>query len=202
MDAQVGKVLAELDRSGLRDNTIVVIWSDHGFHLGEHGLWAKTSNFELDARVPLMIAVPEQRLNHQAAGQRTNSLTELLDIYPTLADLCDLDPPDNLAGKSLKPILIDPSAKVKEAALTQHPRPAYPEPNKTPDAMGYSIRTERYRYTQWREFDSGDLIAEELYDHDRDPDENINIAENSGPIVKSLLPLIGSIVDHEELLRQ
>ena len=200
MDAQVGKVLAELERNGLRDNTIVVIWSDHGFHLGEHSLWAKTSNFELDARVPLMIAVPQDVLNHQAAGQRTDSLTELLDIYPTLADLCELDPPENLAGKSLKPILLDPSATVRQAALTQHPRPAYPEPNTTPEAMGYSIRTARYRYTQWRNFDSGDVIAEELYDHDIDPQETDNIAGDNQAMIESLQPLIGSVVDHQALL--
>ena len=121
VDAQVGKVLDELDRLGLREKTIVVFWSDHGFHLGEHALWAKTSNFELDARVPMIISTP----NHKP-GQKTAALVELLDLYPTLADLCGLDAPKDLEGKSLRPVLDDPSASVKPAALTQHPRPAYP----------------------------------------------------------------------------
>ena len=173
MDAQVGKVLQSLDDLGLRENTIVVLWSDHGFHLGEHGLWAKTSNFELDARVPLIIATPD----HQV-GQRTNSIVELLDIYPTLVDLCGLKPPHKLAGRSLRPILEDPRATVKRVALTQHPRPAYPQTGQSPDAMGYSIRTDRYRYTEWRDFASKAIIARELYDHQSDPGETENLAES------------------------
>lgn len=171
MDAQVGKVLNELERLGLDSQTIVVLWSDHGFHLGEHGLWAKTSNFELDARVPLIIAAPRTK-----PGQRTLAIAELLDLYPTLADLCDLEPPSNLAGRSLRPILDDPSNEGKGFALTQHCRPAYPAPETNPDAMGYSLRTDRYRYTEWREFGSEDVLARELYDHEKDPDEMQNIA--------------------------
>ncbi len=131
MDAQVGKILGELDRLKLRNNTIVVIWSDHGFHLGEHSLWAKTSNFELDARVPLLIAAPESVLPDRVIGERSDSLVELLDLYPTLADLCGLTPPAGLAGTSLRPILEDPAATVKELALTQHPRPHTLNPVKT-----------------------------------------------------------------------
>ena len=144
MDAQVGKVLNELNRLGLAANTIVVVWSDHGFHLGEHGLWAKTSNFELDARVPMIIATPDYERGGKAAGQRSESLVELIDLYPTLADLCGLKPPENLAGRSLRPILNDPDATVKDVALTQHCRPAYPKVGENPDAMGYSIRTDRF----------------------------------------------------------
>lgn len=173
LDAQIGRVLAELDRLGLREKTIVVFWSDHGLHLGEHGLWSKTTNFELDARVPLIIATPQHK-----GGQRAAGLVELLDLYPTLADLCGLTAPDDLEGVSLRPMLEDPSATVKTVALTQNPRPPYPR-GKDPEVMGYSIRTDRYRYTQWRRFDNGQVIARELYDHATDPRETVNLANSS-----------------------
>ena len=174
LDAQVGRVLDELDALGLRENTIVVFWSDHGFHLGEHDLWCKTSNFELDARVPMIISVPHQK----TAGECSDALVELLDLYPTLADLCGLSAPDNLEGKSLKPVLEDSSAKVKPAAFTQHPRPAYPPGRNNPDVMGYSMRTDRFRYTEWRKYQGGQIVAKELYDHQGDPQENNNLAED------------------------
>ncbi len=183
VDAQVGKVIAELDRLGLRENTIIVFWSDHGYHLGEHGLWAKTSNFELDARVPLIIATPDFQ-----PGQRSDSLVELLDLYPTLADLCSLPAPKDLEGKSLRPILEDPAAQVKQAALTQHPRPAYPAAGENPEAMGYSLRTNRFRYTEWRKFRSSKILARELYDHQTDPAETKNLAgeKDQTPTIKRL----------------
>ncbi|QDV53635.1 Choline-sulfatase [Gimesia fumaroli] len=171
LDAQIGKVLAELDRQGLRDNTIIVFWSDHGFHLGEHGLWCKTSNFENDAHVPLMISTP----NMKQAGKTSAALVELIDMYPTLVDLCALPSPAKLEGKSLVPILNDPTKTVKPAAYTQHPRPAYYK--KSPEFMGVSVRTPRYRYTEWRDFKTGNVVAKELYDHIIDPEENTNIAD-------------------------
>ncbi|MBA63858.1 MAG: iduronate sulfatase [Planctomycetaceae bacterium] len=182
MDAQVGKVLDELDRLKLRDNTVIVLWSDHGFHLGENGLWAKTSNFELDARVPVIISTPNFN-----QSQKTDSLIELLDIYPTLTDLCQLEGPDNLAGKSLLPILRNPKASVKHQALTQHCRPAYPPNGEDPEAMGYSIRTDRYRYTEWREFHSHAVIAREIYDHKTDPLETNNVVEDTSVRLKQRL---------------
>ncbi|MDF1746242.1 MAG: sulfatase [Gimesia sp.] len=172
LDAQIGKVIAELDRQGLRDNTIIVFWSDHGFHLGEHGLWCKTSNFENDAHVPLMISVP----NTNQAGKTSNALVELLDMYPTLVELCHLPKPEYLEGKSLVPILNDSTQTVKPAAFTQHPRPAYYKG--APNHMGVSVRTPRYRYTEWRNFKTGKVEARELYDHEIDPEENTNIADN------------------------
>ncbi|MEQ8853017.1 sulfatase [Gimesia sp.] len=172
LDAQVGKMLDELDRSGLSDNTIIVFWSDHGFHLGEHGLWCKTSNFENDARVPLLISVPHMK----TAGESSDALVELLDMYPTLVELCHLPAPEKLEGKSLVPVLEDPTKTVKPAAYTQHPRPAYYK--KQPENMGVSVRTPRYRYTEWRDFKSGKVIARELYDHDSDPEENMNIIDH------------------------
>ncbi|WP_417391450.1 sulfatase [Gimesia sp.] len=172
LDAQIGKVLKELDRLGLRENTIIVFWSDHGFHLGEHGLWCKTSNFENDARVPLLIATPHM----QQAGKTADALVELLDMYPTLVELCGLPSPGKLEGKSLVPVLKDPTRSVKPAAYTQHPRPAYYR--KQPENMGVSVRTPRYRYTEWRNFKTGKVIARELYDHTSDPAENTNIIEH------------------------
>ena len=173
-DAQVGKLLAELERLHLRDNTIVVFWSDHGYHLGEQSLWAKTSNFELDARVPLIISTP----NIKNAGQPTAALAELLDLYPTLVELSGLPMPSGLEGTSLAPIIENPSNTVQNAAYTQHPRHAYYEGE--PDAMGRSVKTSRFRYTEWRNFQSNELIATELYDHKADPLETVNVAnENS-----------------------
>jgi iduronate 2-sulfatase len=172
LDAQLGKVLDELERLELSQNTVIVLWSDHGYHLGEQTLWAKTSNFELDARVPLLIAMPEGK-----AGT-TDAIAELLDLYPTLVDLCGLPMPENLEGKSLVPVLKDPAASVKPAALTQHPRPAYydRESPPAPTSMGYSIRTDRFRYTEWRDWKSGATMARELYDHQHDPQETRNLA--------------------------
>ncbi len=172
LDAQVGKVVDELERQGLADSTVIVFWSDHGFHLGEHSLWCKTSNFELDARVPLIIVPPEA----EQASQTTDALVELLDLYPTLTELCGLPAPDGLEGISLVPVLRNPATHVKPAAFTQHPRPAYY--NGTPEAMGVSVRTPRYRYTEWRDFETGAVVASELYDHLRDPEENRNIVDS------------------------
>ncbi len=170
LDVQLGKVLDELDRQNLSRNTVIVFWSDHGFHLGENSLWCKTSNFERDARVPLIIAVPECK----HAGCGTDSLVELVDLYPTLAELCGLVPPGRLDGVSLVPILSQPTVSLKSASYTQHPRPAYY--NTQPDFMGVSLRTDRYRYTEWRQFSSGDVAATELYDYQVDPNETENMA--------------------------
>lgn len=172
LDAQIGKVLDELDRLKLTDNTVIVFWSDHGFHLGEHGLWCKTSNFELDARVPMIIATPKMK----RAGAKTDALVELLDMYPTLVELCGLKTPTGLEGKSLVPVLRDPNARVKPAAYTQHPRPAYYKGK--PKTMGVSVRTARFRYTEWRDFASGRVVARELYDHKSDPEEDNNVVED------------------------
>ena len=198
MDAQVGKVLEELDRLNLRNNTIVVLWSDHGFHLGENGLWAKTSNFELDARVPMIISTPVFN-----QPQRTNSLVELLDIYPTLAELCHLQAPDNLEGKSLVPILKNPRTTLKRQALTQHCRPAYPRYGEDPKAMGYSIRTNRFRYTEWRDFQTQTVLATEVYDHRHDPHETNNVFEstsnrNKQRLAKQLNSVISRPVHREQ----
>ena len=160
VDAQVGRVLAELDRLGLRENTIVLLYGDHGWHLGDHGLWGKITNFEIAARAPLIISAPGM-----AAGRKTMALTEFLDIYPTLAELAGLPVAKKLEGRSLVPVMRDPARGHKPAAFTQQYRGK---------ATGYSIRTERRRYTEWIE--NGRVIARELYDYAINPGESTNLA--------------------------
>lgn len=188
MDQQVGKLLDALDRLKLRDKTVVVFHSDHGYHLGEHGcLWQKQSVFEESARVPLIISAPGQK----AAGKGTVAVAELVDVYPTIAELCGLQGPANLSGKSLVPQMNDPEAAGKGYALTQVRRGGggggkakakVEGPNATakqkskagPAFAGYSLRTDRYRYTEW----DGGKQGLELYDHQRDPHEFTNLAKN------------------------
>jgi iduronate 2-sulfatase len=172
MDAQVQKVLQALEDLRLTGHTVIVFVADHGYHVGEHGLWGKTSNFERDARVPLLIAAPGMKIG----GKGTPALAELLDLFPTLTELCGLKPPPGLEGSSLVPLLADPARSVKAAAFTQHPRPAYFDRTATgvPDAMGYSVRTAQGRYTEWRGWTSGELLGAEYYDHTQDPDEMFN----------------------------
>jgi iduronate 2-sulfatase len=178
MDAQLGKVLDALDRSGVADRTIVVFIADHGYHIGEHTLWGKTSNFELDARVPFFIGYPGMK----SASQRTQALAELLDLFPTLVDLCALPSPPGLEGTSLAPILRDPTSRVRAAAFTQHPRPAYydREPGGVPAVMGYSVRTNSVRYTEWRDWKTGVPVATELYQAADEPRETRNTSTATG----------------------
>jgi arylsulfatase A-like enzyme len=158
-DAQVGKILDALDETGLSDNTIVVFTSDHGYHMGEHGHWQKITLFENAARVPLIIATPGMK----TAGQSTKSLAEMVDFYPTLAELCGLNPPEYLSGASLAAVLNDPAAKSRDSALTQWDN-------------GYSVRTAQYRYTEWGE---NGAEGNELYDHESDPQEMVNLANRA-----------------------
>ncbi|MGZ0170281.1 MAG: sulfatase [Planctomycetales bacterium] len=174
MDAQIGEILDALDESGQADDTIVVFTSDHGFHIGEHSLWGKTSNFELDARVPLIIASPSHK---HGLGKRTSSLAELVDLYPTLADLAGIgdDLPKNLGGVSQASVVADPETSVKDVAFTQHQQPFYGS-RKNWQAWGYSMRTDRWRYTEWRAVADGRAVARELYDHDNGGRETTNLA--------------------------
>jgi iduronate 2-sulfatase len=175
LDAQLGKVLDELERLGLNERTIITFAGDHGYHLGEHGLWGKTSNFELDARVPLFIAAP----GISKSDTKTDALSELVDLFPTLIELCSLPKPAGLEGSSLVPVLRDPSASVDAAAFTQHPRPAYydREPGGQPSTMGYSVRTKDVRYTEWRDWKTKEVTARELYDAAQEPAELINVID-------------------------
>ena len=171
MDAQFGVVLDELQRLGLAQNTVVAFISDHGYHLGEHGQWQKMTVFEEAARVPLIVAAPGMK----AAGKSTMRLAELVDVYPTLADLCGLAAPSSLEGASLRPLLDDPEKPWKKGAFTQviHGQSGG-RAAKLSDksAMGRSVRSERYRYTEWNEGKDG----VELYDHQADPHEWHNLA--------------------------
>ncbi|MBX3414619.1 MAG: sulfatase [Pirellulales bacterium] len=171
MDAQVGKVLDAVDRLGLAENTVIVFMADHGYHLGEHGLWQKRSLFEQSARVPFIIAAPGTKVR----GTPSTALVELVDLYPTLAELCGLPAPKKVDGRSVRAQLDDPQLPARKAALTQvtHGRTSRREPQR-PDVLGYSIRTDRWRYIEWDEGRAG----RELYDHESDPGENDNLAEN------------------------
>jgi len=177
MDSQVGKVLDGLERLGLADNTIVVFWGDHGWHLGEHTKWQKMSLMENGARVPLIIADPR---GGPARGKSTTSLVEFVDLYPTLAELCGLKAPDHVEGQSLVPLLKNPSRPWKKAAFTQL---------KYENITGRSIRTPRYRYIRWE----GEGGGEELYDHQKDPGEFTNMAVK--PEAKTVLEQHRRILD-------
>ncbi len=158
VDTQVGRLLDALDKLELTDSTVIVFWSDHGYHFGEHGLIMKQSLFEGSARVPLLIVAP----GHQ--GNTSGRTVELLDLYPSLCDLCGVKGPANLAGKSLRPLLANPHAEWNKPAITQTER------NK--QLMGYSLRTERYRFTTWG------VQGRELYDYQTDPGELHNLAND------------------------
>jgi arylsulfatase A-like enzyme len=150
-----------------------VLVADHGWKLGEHGLWSKHTNFELDTRVPLILSVPGQK----GAGKSCPALVETVDIYPTLCGLCGVGlPKQDLEGTSFAPLLDDPGRAWKKAVFSQHPR--------GPKMMGYSIRTERYRFNLWKD-KTGQVLATELYDHQTDEKENANVAaraENAGAV--------------------
>ncbi len=163
IDAQIGRVLEELDRLQLRDRTVIVLWGDHGWKLGEHGAWCKHTNFENDAHVPLICAAPGQK----SPGQRTRALVEFVDIYPALCELAGLPFSSHLEGTSFAPLLDSPELAWKEAAFSQYPRGS--------QVMGYSMRTDRYRLTRWLKSDRSE-VAVELYDHENDPQEDENIA--------------------------
>jgi iduronate 2-sulfatase len=168
LDAQVGKVLDAVDRLKLSDDTTVVFWSDHGYQLGEHGQWMKQTLFEPSARVPLLIG----GAGVKARGKACSRTVELLDLYPTLVDLCGLKgAPEDLHGRSLRTLLEKPDAAWDKPAITQVQRAK---------AAGYSIRTERHRYSMWADGTAG----EELYDYELDPKEMRNLAEdpNSRPL--------------------
>lgn len=233
VDAQIGKMIANLKEEGILDNTMIILWSDHGYHLGDMGIWGKASNYEIATRVPLIISTPEMREGSEktAQGQKSNALVELIDIYPTLAELAGLPIAENLEGLSMVPLLSDPNKAWKTAAFSQFPTPALREWGAYPlrkgmretyfgklivdveerikaqqknkwdrelfeqHLMGYSMRTERYRFIAW--LDKRDLnkapLAIELYDHKIDEHETVNVAEDNDKVVKMLLK---QLLDH------
>jgi iduronate 2-sulfatase len=171
MDAQVGRVVDALDRLGLADNTIIVFTSDHGYHMGEHGLWQKMSIFEESARVPMLIVAPGKN----GKGTVAKAPVGHVDLFPTLAELCGVKTPANVQGQSLVPMLKDPESTGRGWALTQVTRGARGARGdaNAKRTFGYSMRTPRWRYTEWDEGRQG----RELYDHDADPRELKNLAD-------------------------
>ena len=173
VDVLVGRLLKQLEASGLAENTVVCLWGDHGFHLGEQGLWTKANNYELSARVPLLFRFPEKI----KAGKRSAALVELVDVYPTLVRLCGLKAPSGLEGISLMPLIEKPGLTCKSAAFTQYPRSLKSHRHRGPgDVMGYAVRTDTHRYVEWREGMEGKVLHRELYDHREDPEEMKNVA--------------------------
>ena len=170
VDAQIGRLLKALDEEGLAENTIIVLWSDHGWKLGEHNGWGKMSNYEIDTRVPFIIAAP----GLETAGQATDTPVELLDIFPTLCDLTGIDTPDFVQGESLLPLLKNPTAKPDRVAHSQYYRNL-----DGGEYMGYAMRTRTHRFVEWREFGTGRVTARELYDHRENHTEAVNVIGNA-----------------------
>ena len=176
VDAQIGKVINALDALGLAESTIIVLWGDHGFHLGDHAIWTKHTNYEQANRIPILIVAP----NFTQPGSSTRQLAESVDIYPTLAELAGLPAPQGpqpIEGKSLVPVLKDPTARVRDHAYHAYPK----------RKLGRAIRTERYRLVEWRNPDEPIETTEyELYDYVSDPDETRNFAAEKPEIVQEL----------------
>ncbi|MBD3378604.1 sulfatase-like hydrolase/transferase [candidate division KSB1 bacterium] len=158
-DAQIGRVLDELESQGLAENTIVILWGDHGWNLGEHTMWCKHCNYETSLRAPIIVKAPGIK-----GGKASDGLVEFIDIYPTLLDLAGLPVPEHCDGTSFKPLMKNPDQPGKKAVYSRWNE-------------GETITTPRYQYTEWRETRDGEVTARMLYDHETDPDENINVAE-------------------------
>ncbi len=167
VDAQVGYLINALDELNLADDTIVILWSDHGWKLGEHRSWCKQTNYEIDTRAPMIIRIPGAKAN----GKKTDALVEFIDIYPTLCEAVGIPIPQNVEGISLVPLVQETTSKVKDVAISQFDRV-----HEGVRYMGYAMRTDRYRYIEWLHATTGEIAATELYDHANDSDENINIA--------------------------
>lgn len=184
MDAQVGRVLNEIDRLGLDKNTIIVLWGDHGYHLGDHGAWTKHTNYEQANRIPICIVAPEVTKPKSSS----KSLIETVDIYPTLAELAGLPAPKGpqpIDGKSLVPILRDPSKQIRDHAYHCYPRRR--------NLLGRAIRTQRYRLVEWKAFGAAtDTAVYELYDYQTDPLEKKNLAKSQPKIVAQLAALLAT----------
>jgi arylsulfatase A-like enzyme len=223
VDAQIGKMIVALEEAGLRENTIIILWSDHGYHLGDMGIWAKATNYEIATRVPLMIWTPNMPDQHR--GKSTDALVELVDMYPTLCELAGLEAPAHLEGQSFVPLLEDPSREWKPAVFSQYPNPALREWAANPltpamretyfgplieevegrimeqqgekwdrdlfenHLMGYTMRTDRYRMMIWKDTQNPEAepLFVELYDHENDPGETHNVADEQPELVGTLL---------------
>ena len=186
-DAQIGKVLNELQQLGLAENTVVLLWGDHGYHLGDHGMWCKHTNYEQAARIPLLVAGPGVK-----SGARTEALAETVDIYPTLCQLAGLpvpEPPQGLDGASLAPVLKNPSLAGKKSILHAYPR----SPQGRGQLIGRALRTERYRLVEWKKPGADPASADlELYDYQEDPFETQNLASEKPEVVQTLRKLLAT----------
>lgn len=178
VDAQICRLLDELDRTGLASNTIVVLWGDHGWKLGERNSWGKMTNYEVDTRVPLIVRAPGQRPGV------SHGLVESEDIYPTVCELAGLPRPGELEGSSLVPLMRHPRRAGKRAIFRQYLRDGIWVAPDGAEYMGHSLRTERYRYVEWKKWPSGEFAARELYDLKTDPGEDVNLAD--GPAARAL----------------
>jgi iduronate 2-sulfatase len=178
MDAQLGRVLDALDESGLAENTIIVFWGDHGWHLGDHGMWCKHSNYEQAARIPLIVVAP----GATREGTATQSLIESVDLYPTLCELAGLDTPANLDGASRVETLKDPAAPGKQSVMHVYPRG---------ERVGRALRTARYRLVEWKKPGEPAEAADiELYDYETDPLETKNLAGEQANVVEELRSIL------------
>jgi iduronate 2-sulfatase len=183
MDAQLGRVMEELDRLGLAKNTIILFWGDHGWHLGDHGMWCKHTNYEQAMRIPLVVCAP----GTAKAGTRTGALAETVDIYPSLCELAGLPVPAGLDGSTFVAALKNPSAKTKEAVFHAYPR----SPRGMGPIIGRGVRTERYRLVEWKKIDApADSAILELYDYVTDPEERENIADKQPEVAANLRALL------------
>lgn len=191
VDAQIGKVLDELEALGMSEQTVVVLWGDHGYHLGEQDLWCKSTNFELATRVPLIVSAPGMAGN----GKKAGAMVESVDIYPTLNDLCGIERTAVLSGISLKPLLEDPSARWEYPAFSQFVRPyqAAIHGKNTPEHMGYSVRVPGWRCTYWYDMNNGTVVARELYRLDDQDIEKENLAGQAGVAVME--KCLGALTD-------
>lgn len=174
IDAQVGRLLAELERLKLDKNTIVLLYGDHGFHLGEQGLWTKANNYELSTRVPLIVTAPDQ------PSGSSDAFVELVDVFPTICELAGLPVPSGLEGQSFLSLFDEPNRRWKTAAFSQYPRPLKGNRHsRHGDVMGYTIRTARYRFVEWQNWKTKTVVARELYNLRDDPREMNNIADEA-----------------------
>jgi arylsulfatase A-like enzyme len=184
IDAQVGRLVDKLKELNIDDNTIVVLWGDHGWKLGEHGSWCKMTNYEIDTKVPLIFSTPQLK----GKSIKSNRLVEFVDVYPTLCELAGIPIPESLEGISAVPLFENPDRLWKKAAFSQFLREGTWIAPDGIEYMGYSIRTENHRYTEWINWETNELAAIELYDQATDPNETINVAnlEENESIIKEL----------------
>ena len=178
MDAQLGVVLDALDASGLAENTIIILWGDHGWHLGDHSMWCKHTNYEQAARIPVIVVAPGG-----ATHVKTTALIETVDIYPTLSELAGLPAREGLEGKSFASVVKDPTKKIHDSIIHVYPRN---------QLLGRAIRTDRYRLVEWKQPGKSEIAGLELYDYQTDPLETKNLAEEQPEVVKELQAILAA----------